>query len=551
VARLQEIQLAAAFVSTLLALMSAAGAPAAPTAGAVGRAESDPVIFSALVGQGHDALRAGAFKAARDAFLDALSLDKKNPVALEGAGTAYLQLQDFPHARPLLEQAAEGAGTGGGGRPAPSRSLVLNLASVHVRQKNPMRAAKLARDFLAAHPDAPDEQVLSALGIALSQADEAARKGQLFRDAVKAYETATAKLESTRPGMKRWGVEWVPQAEWSSRDNKWKAQQSAADQRHVALVARRNELARVQKELTSATRSLGVRRRSPGEISLLRRKASGAAAEVDAAQKQYDDAMAAVERPKFPPAIPPVPMEMPTLGVAAADAGAAARRPTVRVDVAKPPNGDAGAAVPAPRPAAVPPPPPRKARVVLYAAAFAVAPDMLVTAASALEDAGEIVVQSGEGVAFKATVLRRDEKSGLALLRVHGEGAKVVKLTPLPLADASAAGPVSCVSFPSVNIFDPTPERIDGTAPALKDEWTVRLLRHPRLPGGPLLSNGKVVGVELASRDADPARVPAATLDALRSLLGTDAPNVARAVVGGADPVASVLQLTATRESGK
>jgi tetratricopeptide (TPR) repeat protein len=510
-------------------------APGAPKSGAVAKAETDPIILTALIGQGQDALRAGALQAARDAFLDALSIDKKNPVALEGAGTAYLNLQDFPHARPLLEQAAEGAGTGaaGAGRPSLSRSLVLNLAVVHLRQNNPMRAAKLARDHLAAHPDAVDESVLNALGVALFHADEVARKGALFREGVKSYEAANAKLEATRPGMKRWGVEWIEQGEWTSRDNKWKAQQSAADQRGAALAARRNELARVQKELTSATRSLGVRRRSPGEISLLRRKASDAAAGVEAAQKEYDAAAEAVERPKFPASIAPVPME--TAPRAVADAGAGKKGAAARVDVEKPAHSPA-------------PTQPHKGRIVLYAAAFAVAPDLVVTAASALEDAGEITVQSREGVAWKAAVLRKDDKSGLALLRIEQAG---VKLAPLALADAFPSGAISCVSFPSVDIFDPTPEHLEGSAPPSKEGWTIRLSRHPRLPGGPLLSNGNVVGVELAARDSDSGRVPAATLDDLRRLLGADAPGGAGAGRRGDDPTSSVLQLTAARESTK
>src|SRR5437870_13731371 len=127
-------------LSVVIALVAAPAAVRAAPAPA-GAAKSDARVLPALLQQGQDALRAGSFKAARDAFLDALSLDKRNPRALEGAGTAYLQLQDFPHAKPLLEQAAEAAGAAG-----LSRSLVLNLAAVHVRQKNPMRAARLVRD---------------------------------------------------------------------------------------------------------------------------------------------------------------------------------------------------------------------------------------------------------------------------------------------------------------------------------------------------------------------------------------------------------------------
>src|SRR5207247_734345 len=219
------------FASTLVVFVAMTAAPAfvrgAPAPARAAAPKADARVLPALLQQAEDAVRAKNFKAARDAFLDALSLDKKNQRALEGAGTAYLQLQDFPHAKPLLEQAADAAGTAG-----LSRSLVLNLSAVHVRQKNPMRATKLVRDYLAARADKVDEQALNAMGVALWQADDSARRGPLFRECAKFYETANAKLESTRPGQKRWGVEWVDQGEWSAREGGWKAQQAVADQKH-------------------------------------------------------------------------------------------------------------------------------------------------------------------------------------------------------------------------------------------------------------------------------------------------------------------------------
>jgi len=158
----------------------------------------------------------------------------------------------------------------------------------------------------------------------------------------------------------------------------------------------------------------------------------------------------------------------------------------------------------------------------------------------------EITVESGEGAGWAVKVVRKDAKSGLALLRVQGDD---VKLKPLALADAFSPGAVSCVSFPSVNIFDPAPERLDGGAGVPKDEgWTVRLSRHPRLPGGPLIAGGKVVGVELASRDSELGQIPAVTLDELREFIRDHLPEPppARAVT---DPTAATMQLTAVSET--
>jgi hypothetical protein len=199
------------------------------------------------------------------------------------------------------------------------------------------------------------------------------------------------------------------------------------------------------------------------------------------------------------------------------------------------PTPPPAAAVAVPRPAA---PEPRKpASVTSYAAAFPVAPDLLVTAAAAVEGADRVMVQPSGGDPMEVEVVTHDAGSGLALLRVPGK-----RMAYLTLADAFNGGTLQTVSFPSVNIFDPVAEAIPGSAVPPKDEWAVRLGRHPRLAGGPLLAGGKVVGVELATRDADPATVPAATLADLKKLVGDKA-----GPAGMADPAAATVQVTATR----
>ena len=55
-----------------------------------------------------------------------------------------------------------------------------------------------------------------------------------------------------------------------------------------------------------------------------------------------------------------------------------------------------------------------------YAAAFAVAPDLLVTASSAVADATDIEIPTSAGQPIKAEVVRADAPSGLTLLRVSG-----------------------------------------------------------------------------------------------------------------------------------
>jgi hypothetical protein len=84
---------------------------------------------------------------------------------------------------------------------------------------------------------------------------------------------------------------------------------------------------------------------------------------------------------------------------------------------------------------------------------------------------------------------------------------------------------------------------IAGSATAPRASWKVRLSESPRLGGGPLLAQGKVVGVELAERDSEATAIPCVTLDDLRKFLGADA---AGGPIAG-DAVAATFQLSAVR----
>jgi hypothetical protein len=151
-------------------------------------------------------------------------------------------------------------------------------------------------------------------------------------------------------------------------------------------------------------------------------------------------------------------------------------------------------------------------------------------------------LQAADGQGITAELVRKDEATGLALLKVIGR-----KLHPLPVADAFKGGPVTCASFPTAELFSPTAQSIAGSATAPKDGWTVSLNTHPRLAGAPLISGGKVVGVCTAPRDAERNKLPAVTLDQLKKFLGSDLPTEPAA----GNPTASLLQLVTTRESGE
>src|SRR5689334_4478351 len=70
---------------------SAAPSPVA----AGGPKKADPKSLEPLLKQGREALAAGEYKAARDAFSDAAAIDQRNVEALHGEGLAYMYLNDF------------------------------------------------------------------------------------------------------------------------------------------------------------------------------------------------------------------------------------------------------------------------------------------------------------------------------------------------------------------------------------------------------------------------------------------------------------------------
>src|SRR3954471_4707524 len=209
----------------------------------VSRAEARPAsapsrdVVPVLVEQGVAALDAGDARAARDAFLDASSVDAANVTALHGSGLAYLKLGLPKRAAPQLERAYAAA------HGQPPRNPVITLAAALVATANPMRAARVVQDYLQKTP-APDDEAADALAIALENADEQARHGKVWESAnafAKAYAT---KLAPRHPGMKRWGARWLPASEVDTLETQVRTQQAT--------------VARVKKDLAAAERDVAA-----------------------------------------------------------------------------------------------------------------------------------------------------------------------------------------------------------------------------------------------------------------------------------------------------
>jgi hypothetical protein len=273
---------------------------------------------------------------------------------------------------------------------------------------------------------------------------------------------------------------------------------------------------------------------------------------LDQARQKYDETRAGIEQPTFPATIEVVAMDSTTAPpVATTPTAVATMDPEVKPALRTRPKPKAPTETTPPTAAAPPEEtlalePPRrtrgKVRITQYAAAFPVAPDLVLTSASAVDDGATLQLQAADGQGLSAELVRKDANTGLALLRVSGR-----KLHPLPIADAFTGGAVTCASFPTVDLFSPAAQSIAGSATAPKDNWTVALNLHPRLAGAPLIAGGKVVGVCTAPRDAERNKLPAVTLKQLKEFLGSDVASEGAA----GTPTTSLLQLVTTRESGE
>ena len=533
------------------------GAPSAPATrtSAPQTASVREKNVAKLIERGNTALAAGEYAVARDALNDAIALDPRNSAAAQGLGYAYLRLSppNYFKARDMLEIAYAAT-------PTPPRSVCCNLALALAQTHNPMRAAKVLKQYLTAHPEPLDEPALNALAAAMFQADETTRRNDFFAQIGSFYESYNQKLEATRPGEKRFGTQWM-----SADEADRKLQTYLTKRNQIEQLKRRINNDRAAYATASENSDVEARTAHPGWGARVRAfQAQMAAAENDGleAKDQLAKSEKGFELPPIDASLAVVEPEGATAVASAAPVSAAPTGP-VNVPTAAPDdtglNGSLfGTRVPTPpepspghqtapvststKVISAAPEAPRHRKLIIEtnAAAFPVAQDLIVTSADAVADASSITLQVPGGDTIKAQVVSSDETSGLALLRVTGK-----RLAWLPLGDSFADGAVNCISFPEVNLFDPVPASISGTVSGASGKPTANLSHNPRLVGAPLLAGGKVVGVLLGSRDADIHAMPMASVQDLHKLLaGSNIPGSAPPL----DPKTLTMQLTAVRE---
>ncbi len=539
----------------------ATGTPAskpATTQGASTR-PADARSVDALLKQGQDAILAQDYKAARDAFLDAVSLEPRNIRAVHGMALSLMYLGDFPRAQTYMERAmAASAGK-------PDRALVLNNAMLQIALGNPLRALKFIKDYIEAHPNDADEPILNALGSAIFSVEEPLRRNILWNNGADLYVKYQKTVEAAHPGQKRWGVEWLPANEVDKKMADLRRNEQAAFKVGDRTDRAEDKVIDAKRKLRRQQAAYAKGNASQIEVDIAAGVLATNLTEFQKLAKEYDDAMEKVVRPVFPRVLTPVAIDdvtPPSAGsttLAMADPAykqAVAKAAETTAPVIKRAGSDPDENKPKPAPAVIAPPPAvvaikndkvEKVRLTQYAAAFAVADDLVITAAAPLENAVDFELQTNDGAALKAKVVRTDPKTNLALLKIINAPGR--KLPFLLLGDSSPAGQLACLCFPTVNLFNPAPEALPGIAgaPTAAAPWTVKLSRHPRLAGSPLMVAGKVIGVVTAGRDAPADLLPALPVNAIRAFLAADAGDAGSKYVAR-DPSNALMQLVAIRE---
>lgn len=515
--------------------------------------------FGVLHQRGLDALASNDPAAALESLLDARSLVSKNQISAtdtrnvdHAIAVAYLMQSRYDKAKPYVERSI-------GVRPA-SREEVYNLGVYDLKTKKDLvRSINAVKSYLALHKTTPDEPMLVLLGSCLDLAAETNRTGgnsNLFNDAVSLYTGTLKTLEQSRPGEHLWGDRWVSGAEWrqieedkrrTEGDIKFQQSQLDSAQREVADLKERIALQRRQDQMNGR-----MGRATGWEDNLAR-----AQRRVDEYQDKIRDLRKQLPMPEFPKELAPVlpvtvmsivrpvtPASETQPPASSTEAPPNKTKPPVQkpVDpeppVAPPPEPVAAPERPAPeRPAPDRPAPVAQAKktVTRTVAAFAVGPDLLLTSASATQNATRIVVDSLDLPDATLEVVREDAATGLALVRVKGK-----PMAHATLATDFAGGEVTCVGFPNVSLFSAASSTIKGKADrAGASGWQISLAAHPRLAGAPVLdAAGSVVGMVVATRDDVPTRLPCTSATQIRAFLGADAPAKGNA----ASPL--VVQLT-------
>lgn len=491
-----------------------------------GSDEAKAFTAKALLAGGLRAEQDGKWTAGLDALTDSSRLlaaalkpvdryrDKTYLTCLDGMAVAYFNLKQVQKSGQLFDD-DEPLGRGTLPTSDPSRTLIWNRAVNDITQKfNIMRAIKTIQGYMQKHHE-DDEPMTNLLGTACFVADESNPPNRKVLDeAIGFYGQRSNDLERSHPGERRWGIQWLPEADAQQKfdaynkaieDLQTKIREKSAAENHVS-------------ELQT-----GAHRASAKELTAAKTKLT----EATAALKSAHDA---IPRPPWLTDLQPIvpTLEEPKTVVASADnnlttpadspttpAQSTPADPTLPSVAGPPPSTPAEPSTPAVNTTPDLP----VAPAGRTAAAFPVDSTHLVTAAEPIGNATRVRVQDTDGNEYYARVAARSDH--LALLEVSSSDVNgslpYLNVAPIFLE----GGQVQCAAIPQASIFAPSAALISADAPVPNSpKWLVAMSDHPRLAGSPLLNaSNQVVGVEIAGRDDPKQRIPAVTLTELQKFL--------------------------------
>jgi hypothetical protein len=490
--------------------------------------ESVSLTADTLLASGLEALQESHWQAGLESLSDVRALfernvkmpgravDPKYLMALHGMAVAYLKLKEAPKAGELFDDTAP---LGSAVARSPNREMVINRAALDIIQRTKaMRAAKSLTAWLEKHPgDKPDEDLLNILGTALFIAEQHTTGKSKLDQFAQVYQKENERLEKTRPGEKRWGVEWLPAREADKKiEERSKALTEYAQLSHQAALAYDE-----WQKLTGWYNTFsvnGARKASLGQVQAAERSFNGYSSQADEARKKIPDMtwLTTIE-----PVLPPLPAGMTAVAVAAPSDTGGDQGPSVfsipNITLHDAPT-PAAPASPDSTTETAPPVKPVHISVPRYALAFPIDKTKLISSADVIGQVDKVRMVDSQGQPFTARVVARDEH--LALLELDaGQGGFSGYVN---VAQSFAGGPVQCACVPQESVFGPQPVSLSGqaVAPPQQGSWAVSLADHPRLPGSPLLdAQGQLIGVVIAKRDDLHTRLPTISLSQIRQFL--------------------------------
>jgi len=256
-----------------------------------------------LVYDGRALLAQGKYPQALEAFNQALKKDRNNPDAWHGSGLCYQGMGSRDLAIERLEKAVTLYDP-------PSRAAVYNAAAANLRD-NPMRAAKMVKDYLARDPDGHDEAMHTLLGRALFAVSRQGRLNKLYAEVHDFYFAYNEKINAARTdGRKRWGSDWVSGPEATERWNRYRTRQQNVENLRTIV----DHDTKAKKDAWDRFNDMRNAMRLVGEVEMRQsRERYEAAAKQEIASRQQLKAAEvefnSTERPPFPQIVKPVPMD--------------------------------------------------------------------------------------------------------------------------------------------------------------------------------------------------------------------------------------------------